>query len=399
MRIGLVLTSFLLCLFIFINPVRANLFVPSIANDSIDHFHSEMMKLDRDVAYLIPKTFDSIFISNFFFDESKLPTRSIKILTVGDVMPGTNFPTTSYLPNSCSKLFDPVRDIISSADIAIANLEGVFSSDGGTVKNCNNPKTCYVFRMPDDYAECIMDAGFDILGVANNHVNDFGYKGRQNTVKRLDELEIPFAGFPDRSYVIYEKKGLKIGFCAFAPHSGTMNLKDYYAAAKLVSDLKQKTDIVVVSFHGGAEGKDHQHVVKGDEVYLGYNRGNTFHFAHSVIDAGADLVFGHGPHVVRAMEMYKGKLIAYSLGNFCTYRRFNLSGPNAYAPILEVEMNATGDLLSAKIHSFLQLGEGGPVYDSRGSAARRINELSKQDFPDQNMLINSEGEITWEDLE
>ncbi len=400
MRIGLALTSILLYLFIFINPVKANVYSDNGTSDSlaIHHFHLEMMKLDRHGAQIIPDAFDSTFISEFLIDENILPFQSIKIVAVGDVMPGTNFPTTSYLPGSCSKLFDPVRDIISSADIAIANLEGVFSSDGGTAKNCNNPKTCYVFRMPDEYAECIMDAGFDILGVANNHVNDFGYKGRQNTVKRLDELEISFAGFPDRSYVIYEHDGLKIGFCAFAPHSGTLNLKDYDAAAKLVSDLKQKTDIVIVSFHGGAEGRDHQHLVKGDEVYLGYNRGNTHRFSHSVIDAGADLVFGHGPHVVRAMEMYKGKLIAYSLGNFCTYRRFNLSGPNANAPVLEVEMNSKGDLLSARIHSFLQLGEGGPVPDSSNRAAIRINDLSKQDFPDQNMSINSDGEIIWEEL-
>ncbi len=400
MRVAILFSSLVLKIFFFTFSVGAFAHeLPRPDSSEYSKFHSEMMLLDQVGGIYHHKTFDSLFFSEFKLDKNLFSSRSIKIVAVGDIMPGTNYPTNIYLPKSCSGLFDPVRDIISSADIAVANLEGVFSSVGGKAKSCNDPKTCYVFRMPDEYADCILDAGFDILGVANNHVNDFGYVGRQNTVKLLDEMEVPFAGFPDRSYVIYEKDVLKIGFCAFAPHSGTLNLKDYEAAASLVSDLKQKVDIVIVSFHVGSEGKDHQNVFKGDEVYLGYNRGNTYYFAHRVIDAGADLVFGHGPHVVRAIEMYKGKLIAYSLGNFCTYRRFNLSGPNANAPILEVEMNTMGELLSGRIHSFLQLGEGGPVPDSYGSAAKRINELSRQDFPNQNMFINSEGEIIWEDLE
>ncbi|MCK4920623.1 MAG: CapA family protein [Bacteroidales bacterium] len=393
------LVTIIILLAITSSPLLAIEFKGYQNNDSIkliDKFHNEIMKKENAVISCLPQSLDSSILFGINIQGNLIPLRSVKIVAVGDVMPGTNYPTTSYLPSSCSALFDPVKNIISEADIAIANLEGVFSSNGGTPKNCNNPKTCYVFRMPDEYAECIKDAGFDILGVANNHVNDFGLQGRRNTAKILDDLAIPFAGFKDRSYVIYEAKGLRIGFCAFAPHIGTLNLKDYEAAANLVSELKQKVDIVIVSFHGGAEGKDHQHLVKGDEIYLGYNRGDTHHFAHKVIDAGADLVFGHGPHVVRAMEMYKDKLIAYSLGNFCTYRRFNLSGPNANAPILEVELNEKGELLSAKIHSFLQLGEGGPVFDPNNRAAKKINELSRQDFPNQKLSINSEGQIIWQ---
>lgn len=390
--------SIVIFLTIISSPLLAIEFDNSENYDSIgitDRFHNEIMKNEIVVIANLPQSLDSSILFGINVHGNLIPVRSIKIVAVGDVMPGTNYPGTSYLPRSCSALFQPVRNIIMEADIAIANLEGVFSSKGGTAKNCIDPKTCYVFRMPDEYAECIKDAGFDILGVANNHVNDFGLQGRRNTAKILDDLAIPFAGFQDRNYVIYEANGLKIGFCAFAPHIGTLNLKDYEAAANLVSELKQKADIVIVSFHGGAEGKDHQHLVKGDEIYLGYNRGNTYRFAHTVIDAGADLVFGHGPHVVRAMEIYKDKLIAYSLGNFCTYRRFNLSGPNANAPILEVELNEEGRLISAKIHSFLQLGEGGPVFDPDKRAAKRINELSRQDFPNQKLNINSEGQIIW----
>lgn len=321
-----------------------------------------------------------------------LPSK-LRFILAGDVMPGTNYPEDSYLPPSCRKLFDPVRELIHSADIAIANLEGVFSSNGGEAKNCRDPKTCYVFRMPDSYAACIIDAGFDILSVANNHVNDFGLTGRINTARHLDEAGIPFAGFTDRPVTIVEKNGLRIGFCAFAPHQGTLSLKNYSKAAEIVRNLKSETDIVVVSFHGGAEGRDHQHVRDEDEIYLGYNRGNVVKFSHMVIDAGADLVFGHGPHVVRAMELYKGKLIAYSLGNFCTYRRFNLSGPNSLAPLLEVSMDENGLFLGGQIHSFIQPGEGGPVYDASKRAVTKIRDLSLQDFPAQDLEISREGDI------
>lgn len=364
---------------------------PSTAEHS--SFDSLMMFRDRETALIPLKTIDSMIIVEAISEKEGLSPKFIRIVAVGDVMPGTNFPDEKYLPPSCSELFDPVRGIISSADIAIANLEGVFSSNGGSPKNCNDPKTCYVFRMPDSYAECIRDAGFDILGVANNHVNDFGWEGRMNTAKRLDEAGIPFAGFIDRPSVIYEFNGIRIGFCAFAPHIGTLDLKDYKGAYKLVKELKSVTDIVIVYFHGGAEGKDHQNVRNEDEVYLGHNRGNIVKFAHTVVDAGADLVIGNGPHVVRSVENYKEKLIAYSLGNFCTYRRFNLSGPNAIAPILEVSLDENGKFLSGKVHSFIQLGEGGPVPDENKSAAKKIHDLSIMDFPGQELKISKEGEI------
>ncbi len=357
-------------------------------------FRDRMKIKDRAGARLTINPPDSSLIVGAWTGRDLVPLRTIRIMAVGDIMPGTDYPDPSYLPPSCSELFDPVRSLLSGADLAVGNLEGVFSSRGGSPKNCNDPKTCYVFRMPDDYLDCIMDAGFDLLGVANNHVNDFGYQGRLNTIDLLTRKGVPFAGFPSHSYTIVESAGLKIGFCAFAPHTGTLDLKDYNAAAALVGILKEKTDLVIVSFHGGAEGRDHQHVTGKDEIYLGYNRGNIRYFSQRVIEAGADLVFGHGPHVVRAMEFYQGKLIAYSLGNFCTYRRFNLSGPNAYAPILEVEMDEFGNFQYGKIHSFLQLGEGGPVPDPEENAFNRIKDLSNFDFPDTGPRFETKGNFT-----
>ncbi|MDA3823192.1 MAG: CapA family protein [Bacteroidales bacterium] len=358
----------------------------SVGIDSIAHESQDM---------LIPKiaTFSEDTIVEIL-SEDVIDT--ICIIGTGDVMPGTNFPDNRYLPpgNDCSKLFSDVTDVLQSGDVAFGNLEGVFCSEGGTPKKCKDPSVCYVFRMPDAYLECILDAGYDVLSVANNHVNDFGLEGRISTAKLLKDAGVPFAGFRTVPSTIFEKEGVIYGFAAFAPHTGTLSLKDYEGAAEIVAGLDSICDIVIVSFHGGAEGKDYQHVPCTDEEYLGYNRGNVCKFAHTVVDAGADVIFGHGPHVIRAMELYKGRLICYSLGNFCTYARFNLSGPNGLAPIVKVYTNRDGEFLKGEIVPFYQAGEGGPRYDLQGRAITKLQNLTAVDFPETNLLIGDDGVLS-----
>lgn len=318
---------------------------------------------------------------------------TICIVGTGDIMPGTNYPDERYLPpgNGCAALFDPVRKYLAASDVTFGNLEGVFSGDAGTAKKCRDPSVCYVFRMPDATLDCILDAGYDVLSVANNHVNDFGPAGREYTARLLEAAGVPFAGFHSRPYTTFEKNGLTYGFAAFSPHTGTVSLKDYAGAAEIVALLDSISDVVIVSFHGGAEGRDHQHVPCTDEVYLGYNRGNVCKFARTVVDAGADVVFGHGPHVIRGMELYKDRLICYSLGNFCTYARFNLSGPNGLAPIIQVFMARDGTFLEGRIIPVVQPGEGGPRYDPRRQAIGKMQELSAADFPDSPLVIENDG--------
>ena len=113
--------------------------------------------------------------------------------------------------------------------------------------------------------------------------------------------------------------------------------------------LSDTCDVVIVSFHGGAEGADFQHVPKAMEIFHGENRGDVYNFAHTMIDNGADVVFGHGPHVTRAIEVYQDRFISYSMGNFCTYGRINLAGPNGLAPIVKINVDTTGRFLSGRI--------------------------------------------------
>lgn len=342
-----------------------------------------------------PSLTDSMLWSHLYLDELE-EEGSLTIIGTGDIMLGTSYPSESYLPpgQDCSPILRPVHHVLQSGDLLFGNMEGVFCSEGGSPKNCKNPATCYVFRMPDHFLSCILEAGYDVLSVANNHVNDFGPAGRASTATMLDSAGVAYAGFLTHPWTIFEKEGVTYGFAAFAPNRGTMDLLDYDRAAEITAMLDSMADVVIISFHGGAEGKDHQHVHRGDEVYLGANRGNVYYFAHRVVDAGADVVFGHGPHVTRAVELYKDRLICYSLGNFATYRRFNLRGPNGIAPIVKVEVDREGNFLQGEVVSTYQPGEGGPRIDPSGRAAARLKALSDIDFPDQELVVDSDG-ILW----
>ena len=149
-----------------------------------------------------------------------------------------------------------------------------------------------------------------------------------------------------------------------------------------------------MSFHGGAEGTDSYHVPNKTEMFFGEARGNLPLFARTVIDAGADLVLGHGPHIVRGMEIYKDRLIAYSLGNFATYGWFKLEGGTAESLILEVELDSEGKFLSGKINPVALEGRGIPVLDNSKSAITTIRNLSNQDFGTNAPKIADDGMIS-----
>ncbi len=319
---------------------------------------------------------------------------TLQIIGVGDMMLGTNFPSVDYLPpNGGKDLLATVNSVLQDADITFGNLEGVVLNEGGTVKKCGNPALCYAFRMPEKLLDHLTTAGFDILSIANNHVGDFGTEGRTNTIKALKERNFFAAGLESVPSVFFEKEGVKYGFAAFAPNGGTMDIRNLPQAKKIVADLASKADIVIVSFHGGAEGSSHQHVTRKAELFHGENRGNVYEFAHAVIDAGADVVFGHGPHVTRAIEVYQNRFIAYSLGNFCTYSRFNLKGVNGIAPIIKLSIDREGKFLQGMITPIIQLGEGGVSLDPNKTAIKLLQQLTKKDFSESKLVIMDNGMI------
>lgn len=326
---------------------------------------------------------------------TKLKDDTITIIGVGDIMMGTTYPFSDLPPNDGKDLYNDVKDILRKADITMGNLEGPFLNSGGTPKECETPERCYSFRMPERYAEYLNDAGFDYMNLANNHAFDMGTKGRETTYSVLDNNEILYAGTTDYPTVIKEVKGLKIGFAGFAPNRGTININDEKLVEKTIKELKSKCDILVVMFHGGAEGAGAQNIPMRNEIFLGENRGDVYDFAHRVIDNGADVVLGHGPHVTRAVEIYKGKFIAYSLGNFCTYGKFSLAGVQGIAPIIKVFLTQKGDFIKSEITSIKQVRRGFPTIDENETALKTIIRLTEKDFGknavtfDGNIVTNS----------
>ncbi len=328
------------------------------------------------------------------------PSRPVSVIGVGDVMLGTNYPSAGYLPpNDGRDLLAPVKDILADADLTFANLEGVILTGEGVVKTCSNPSTCYAFKSPTHYADYLRDAGVDVVSLANNHSADFGITGLRNTVLKLDSLGIHFAGRVEYPSKVFEQDGIRYGFAAFAPNNGTMQINDYATVSRTIRDLDSRCDIVIVSFHGGAEGAEQTRVTRRTEFYLGENRGNPHEFARVAIDAGADIVFGHGPHVTRALDLYKGRFIAYSLGNFCTYGRFNLSGKLGLAPIVKVNVSPQGEFIDAQITSIRQNGRGGPVLDESNAALNELITLTNLDFPQSELLISPDGRVSRKDTE
>ena len=321
---------------------------------------------------------------------------SIIITGVGDIMLGTNFPEEHYLPPNRGKdMLTGVTPIFAGADIVFGNLEGVLLDSGGTQKKCRNPKTCYLFRSPEYMGNRLQEAGFNLMSVANNHAGDFGVEGRENTGKVLDSLNIEYAGTEQKPYVTFEKDGIRYGFAAFSPNKGTPQINDIEKAKTIITHLDSLTDIVIVSFHGGAEGSDYTNVPRAHEYFYGEDRGDVYAFAHALIDAGADIIFGHGPHVPRAIEVYRERFIAYSLGNFATYARFNLRGVNGLAPIAKIMVNNQGAFLSGQIISCKQIGWGIPVIDPQNTASKLISELTKKDLPEVKISIDESGFISY----
>ena len=318
---------------------------------------------------------------------------TITLIAVGDIMQGTNFPNASYLPPAGRNLLEPLQVITRNADVTFGNCEGTFLDRGGIAKTCDDSTRCYAFRQPTIFADYLADAGFDLMSLANNHSGDFGDKGRTSTMYNLSRVGIYHAGYASWPDTIFTKNGVRYGFCAFSPNKGTMSIHNIAAAQNVVRNLAAKVDIVIVSMHGGAEGDSTDHVTRETEWFLGENRGNVYQFAHAMIDAGADVIFGSGPHVTRAIELYNDRIIAYSLGNFCTYARFNLRDKGNHGPLLKIEVDKNGRFLAGQVIGIKQPGSGGPVLDPTGRAINEMRKLSLEDFPESPLVIDRIGRI------
>jgi poly-gamma-glutamate capsule biosynthesis protein CapA/YwtB (metallophosphatase superfamily) len=311
-----------------------------------------------------------------------LAADTLAVAAVGDVMMGSAWPDEILPPRDGEGIFDDVREAFRGADIVFGNLEGPLLDEGEGIK-CGKKRRskkslCYEFRTPVRYVRHLDSAGFNVMNIANNHSFDFGALGAENTVAALEAAGIqPAGGDNVAAFWIRGKTVAVVGFSYSPPSPHSHPLQDIPGAMEFVEGLKEDFDLVVVSVHGGAEGKDAMYVADADEIFAGENRGNVVRFARSVIDAGADLVIGHGPHVPRAMEVYKGKLIAYSLGNFLTYGRFNLQGASGVSFVLKAEIDMeTGNFARGEIVPVRLLEWGIPFLDPEKMSLSIVRELT-----------------------
>jgi len=316
----------------------------------------------------------------------------LSIASVGDMMIGTDYPQ-NHLPDDDGVGFlADVAPYLSSADITFGNLEGVLLDGGEPGKKCSNPSACYLFRSPTRYTHHYRAAGFDVLSLANNHARDFGEEGRSSSMQAIAAVGMHHSGRAD-DFASFEVNGIRVAVLAYAVTKNSNMMLDYELAFETVAMFAATQDIVVVSFHGGAEGVDVTHIPFADEEYYGEPRGDVVWFARGVVDAGADLVIGHGPHVVRGMERYKDRLIAYSLGNFATYYGISVAGIKGVAPILITTLDGNGAFVEGNIVSTIQLRPAGPSIDPKQRALNLMRGLSIEDFGEPGLTFLPDGRL------
>ncbi|WP_341717975.1 CapA family protein [Micromonospora sp. FIMYZ51] len=296
-------------------------------------------------------------------------------------------------PNNGKGFFDSVKKALA-ADLVMGNLEEPLTVDTGTGKCGANSTRCFQFRAPPEYAKHLADAGFDLLNQANNHGNDFGPKGYENTQKALEEHGLEHTGAPDQITVV-DVKGVQVAVAGFSSYAWSNSLIDIPAAKKVIAKAATMADIVVVQVHMGAEGAEMTRVRPGTEMFLGENRGDPIKFSRAMIDSGADLVVGHGPHVLRGMEFYKGRLIAYSLGNFAGGgNSLSNTGRLGWGGVLKVKLNPDGSWAGGSFASTYMNDARKPTMDPDDRGLGLLRELTKLDFPDSGAQFDDSGKIS-----
>jgi poly-gamma-glutamate synthesis protein (capsule biosynthesis protein) len=258
----------------------------------------------------------------------------ISIAATGDVMLGT-WVAPIIAQRGALYPFEATLPHLQTSDVTIVNLEAPFTDDGELFDKKFN------FKVPPAYARGLREAGIDVVTLANNHIMDFGVTGLINTMKTLDEVGVKYSGAGLTRDDAHQPVVLEVGrkklaffgysmtfpteFYAKADSPGTAYPEPGLMAANL-SEWDQKVDYIVASFHWSAEKLE---IPKDYQIFM----------AHLAIDSGADLVLGHHPHVLQGLELYKNKLIAYSLGNFAFG---SYSSYAADSIILKVNLNSEG---------------------------------------------------------
>ncbi len=275
-----------------------------------------------------------------------------------------------------SEYFAGVEDYLRLADATIGNLEGAMTDFNQSSKQ-SIPGRSYAFRYPPSYGPLLKKVGFQALHIANNHSGDFGERGFSDTLEHLNNAQIVPIGIKGEiAYITI--KGLKIGLVGFGFYQRNNTIHDLVTASKLVAKAREQSSYVIATFHGGGEGDAFVVQPNKDEIFLNENRGNSVAFARAVIDSGADLVVGHGPHVLRSVECYKGKPIFYSLGNFISVGGLSIRNLASVTAIAGVQLNYKSQLVGIEFLPLVFNERKVPKIDDRDFASHLINSLANK---------------------
>jgi Bacterial capsule synthesis protein PGA_cap len=310
--------------------------------------------------------------------------RSVSIAWVGDIaMVASSDGGSGFFSSS-------IRNELRG-NVVIGNLEGTLAT-GGASKCGPSSTDCFAFRAPPSYARLLRQAGFTLMNVANNHAYDYGAEGARETLAALRANGLRYTGRPGQIALV-RAAGVRIALIGFAPYPWAQGLTDIAAARRIVERARRQADLVVVLMHAGAEGSDSRHVRAGTEWFLGENRGNVKAFGHAVVDAGADLVLGSGPHVLRGMEWYRGRLIAYSLGNFLGDGTLGIGGALGASGILHVTLSPDGGWVRGDLAPVRLVSPGLPTLDPAEEAHGIVRTLSREDFGRDAIRVTTAGKL------
>jgi hypothetical protein len=321
----------------------------------------------------------------------------VRLCAGGDVTLGTNLDSAWSRRNAAASpgidgeghrpdaLVAPIRPLVRDADIVIINAEGAIGDGPVDAPKCDlDRETCYLLRAPPDAARAMRHLGDSgtvvVANVANNHLHDAGIAGVASTLSALDSAGVLVTGADTVPTLAVTSRGDTIAVLGFSVWS-VPSVNDLDDVRRIVGNAANRYGRVVVTAHFGAEGRGAQRTQNVSEQYLGENRGNPVAFAHAAAEAGASVVIGHGPHVLRAIEWWNSALILYSMGNLINYGPFGLRSPMNRGAIVCATLDSRGQAGKVVMRSTRQPMPGTVVPDSTNRARVIVDSLSRLDFP------------------
>ncbi len=289
----------------------------------------------------------------------------------GDIVLGSQW---GMPPANSMHVFDGVLPLLRSPDLMIGNYEGTLSTGGR--RRCSGGDGCFIFQAPPRRADALVNAGFDVMNLANNHTLDKGAGARSQGIRALARRGIAVAGAPSGGGITVQQVGdIRVAVLGYSAYSGTPSIQPA-AVRRQVARARRRADVVVATFHAGREGASGALLPRGSDAGA-----PTRSAAHAAVNAGADVVFGSGPHVVRGVERYRSKLIFYSTGNFMGWHNFALTSLTSQSGVIDVTLDHRGRTRSARWNPVVMVGPGLPVRDRSGRVIRRVRSLTKRNFP------------------